>query len=170
MRVINVSFCLFYLLREVSSTDQLEIHSNRLRRRGLANSRVIGGSDAKFDKYPWFVQLGSNSCGGSLVSPEFILTAAHCYKDSIFENRARIGAVCQNQENCRYPMEKIAVKKYFKHPNFVSSPSSHDFMLLRLKEPSSITPVKMDDGSLSPTYLPGRGELWTIGKNKESVL
>ena len=38
-----------------------------------ARDCIVGGSDAPVDSYQWFVKF--NGCGGTLVSPEFVLTA-----------------------------------------------------------------------------------------------
>lgn len=52
----------------------------------LKNSRIINGYTTKANSYPWMASIGYNSpnvnyshiCGGSLISEQFILTAAHC--------------------------------------------------------------------------------------------
>ena len=45
-------------------------------------SQIIGGSQASIKEFPWLcsVQLkgGSHICGGSIVTPEYIVTASHC--------------------------------------------------------------------------------------------
>jgi secreted trypsin-like serine protease len=54
---------------------------------GLSNagSRIIGGSTTSQNQYPWLVGLlngTSNTpfCGGSILTNNIILTAAHCCK------------------------------------------------------------------------------------------
>ncbi|XP_047098543.1 trypsin delta-like [Schistocerca piceifrons] len=45
------------------------------------SSRVIGGSDADIANYPWqlaFEFSGSLHCGASIISSNWVLTAAHC--------------------------------------------------------------------------------------------
>ena len=50
-------------------------------------SRIVGGSKAKLGQFPWQAQIltvkppndtPTFTCGGSLISDELILTAAHC--------------------------------------------------------------------------------------------
>ncbi len=49
-------------------------------------SRIIGGSTTADGQWPWQASLhfkGSHSCGGTLVAPDFIITAAHCFPKSV---------------------------------------------------------------------------------------
>ncbi|OWK18223.1 hypothetical protein Celaphus_00008963 [Cervus elaphus hippelaphus] len=44
--------------------------------------RVVGGKEASVDSWPWQVSIQYNKqhiCGGSILDPHWILTAAHCF-------------------------------------------------------------------------------------------
>ena len=45
-------------------------------------TRIVGGTDAKHGDWPWQAQVRTRSgfpyCGGSLVHPQWLVTASHC--------------------------------------------------------------------------------------------
>ena len=55
--------------------------------------RIVGGEDALIGQYPWLALLGyiknqssgvvAWECGGSLIGEKYVLTVAHCIKDTL---------------------------------------------------------------------------------------
>ena len=66
--------------------------------RGLSDDpRIVGGQNANPGEWPWQVGLhrgsGTPFCGASLVSDQYVITAAHCVKAGDW-SRLKVG--CEN--------------------------------------------------------------------------
>jgi len=141
-------------------------------------SRIVGGAKVLrvTDRYPWFASYymdGGNiwlKCGGMLIAPQYVLTAAHCIqaadidKDPIF----RIGELCRgNIGNCGQHWEDRSVESIILLSNFTQADEGNDFALMRLTSPSTVTPVKIDSMALSQDYLAGK-HLFVLGFGHDS--
>ena len=177
IRFIGIELLVFFLasggLSYVKSAETDEKNTNvvfPLNEKNGFSTRIIGGESAPVGEYPWFTNL--SGCGGMLVAPEFVLTAAHCAPIMDVNQQIEIGALCYGSNsniNCGQPYEIVRIKNIFKHPDYSEyysdSPATptNDFLLLELdRTVTSISPVNMDDGTYSPTYKNGK-DLWAIG-------
>ncbi|KAM5284402.1 transmembrane protease serine 11B-like protein [Hipposideros larvatus] len=73
-------------LTEISKVDAEKIINSRCGRRARMSAtydRIKGGSAAQEGEWPWQATLkrnGRHSCGASLISDKYLVTAAHCFQ------------------------------------------------------------------------------------------
>jgi trypsin len=89
--ILAIGYLLLVFSTTVSSTNlrgggitikDTNNHHDKQQQRRLS-TRIIGGTPAQPTRYPYFVSLrrsrsGSHYCGGTLIAPNVVLTAAHC--------------------------------------------------------------------------------------------
>ncbi|XP_073713587.1 trypsin [Misgurnus anguillicaudatus] len=101
------------------------------------NTKIVGGEDASAGSWPWQVSIqsstyGGHFCGGSLISPSWVLSAAHCFPSLPSDTMVYIGRQSQTGSN---PNEMSStVSQVFTHPGYTSS-SDNDIALLQLSSP-----------------------------------
>ncbi|XP_074075618.1 kallikrein-8-like [Macrotis lagotis] len=115
------------------------------------DDRVLKGQPCLPHSQPWQAGLFQGEqllCGGVLVAPQWVLTAAHCQKPNY---TVRLGEhSLQNPDNSK---QEIKVDRFIPHPCHSSSGNNkHDLMLLRLQNSAKVNnKVKPID---LPSYCP----------------
>jgi len=127
---------------------------------------IVGGEDAAVGELPWQVLVlpGPYMCGGSLITAEWVVTAAHCVVDD-FDNpmppsaiQVRAGEYNRSQNDGTE--QQRGVSTVIVHPSYNSPPNDNDIALLRLASPvtfgPSVAPIPLvSSPEHDPLVVPG---------------
>lgn len=146
------------------------------------SSQIVGGFAAQRGRYPWMASLRYNDgsgdlrCGGSLIHPRIVLTAAHCVVDmetgqplpaSTSQPLVRIGGYQRTLDTpSDYDLRRTVRTVW--HPGFVwgykPDQMSNDVALLVLDAPTTKQPVKLAQYAAKPALpVPAYTQLSAIG-------
>ncbi|XP_035536320.1 transmembrane protease serine 2-like [Morone saxatilis] len=122
---------------------------------GVNSSRASGGQLASVGAWPWQVSLqvaGSHRCGGAVISPYWIVTAAHCV------DRASSPGDWIVYAGILDPLETLfnpaySVSHIIAHEGYNSLTRRNDIALIRLSKPLDITA----SSNIGPVCLPNVG-------------
>ncbi|XP_059160807.1 brachyurin-like [Physella acuta] len=134
------------------------------------SKQIVNGNDAPLLAWPWQVLVVTASatiCGGSILTPEWVLTAAHC----LTEARIAVGY----GHTSLYNLSHVKVKQAFPHEEYDEFSALNDIALLKLAEPiefsDEVRPVCLPEGNIwdaSPCFAMGWGRT-SRGEDGESV-
>lgn len=126
--------------------------------------RIVGGDDTTIERWPWQVSLqynGNHVCGGSIINPLWIVTAAHCFPSEYHSThfwKVGVGITTMSTSGS-VPVAKIII-----NGQFSSKTNDHDIALMKLS-----SPLKFREAVRAvclPNYgaeLPARSQVWVTG-------
>lgn len=78
---------------------------------------IVGGTSAALGEFPWQVSLqtlnGAHFCGGSIVAPTKILTAAHCVESGTLNFIVRTGSIDYTKGQI-HAVKAVRIHPYYK--------------------------------------------------------
>uniref|UniRef100_A0A672FTK6 Zgc:55888 n=1 Tax=Salarias fasciatus TaxID=181472 RepID=A0A672FTK6_SALFA len=104
-----------------------------------AENRIMGGQEAWAHSWPWQVSLrlaSTPACGGAVVSPLWVVSAAHCFRRY---SKASVWTVLAGKHDLDNLLESgqqlVGVSSIISHHDYNFRTKSGDVALLRLQQP-----------------------------------
>ncbi|ETV91039.1 hypothetical protein H310_14279 [Aphanomyces invadans] len=123
-----------------------------------ARPEIVGGTEVPVGQFKYVASLrktesGPTLCGGTLIAPTKILTAASCVDTST--NYASIGSHFSRGDK---DGERIKIVNRIVHPKFNKTTLDNDFAILDLASKSKVDPIALSWDAIEPGTMS-----WVLG-------
>ncbi|XP_026172563.1 ST14 transmembrane serine protease matriptase a [Mastacembelus armatus] len=153
---------------EISDCDDGSDEENCDCGKTVKSARIVGGQDAEVGDFPWQVSLHAKNfghvCGASLISPQWLVTAAHCVQDDSKTRYSQPGAWevylgLHTQRKIDGHVVKRNLKQIICHPNYNEHTYDNDIALMELDSPVTYS------NFIKPICLPSAQHDFPVGNS-----
>ncbi|XP_069507947.1 serine protease 27-like [Ambystoma mexicanum] len=132
------------------------------------SDRIVNGQDAVEGAWPWQVSLqvdNKHICGGSVITENWIVSAAHCYYGLNISQSRYTACVGEYQLTYGNPNAVCStIQTLILHPSYTATGDPGDIMLMELSTPLNFTNYIMPICLPSPfVQVPSGTQCWTSG-------
>ncbi|XP_061659401.1 transmembrane protease serine 2 isoform X2 [Syngnathoides biaculeatus] len=144
------------------------------------SSRIVGGKEASNGAWPWQVSLQlfsfRHTCGGSIITPYWIVSAAHCFQD--YSTPSFWTVYSGDTSLSRIRVNGNKVHKIISHEKYDSKTNDNDIALLKLKtaltfsktvKPVCLPNIGMQFSDRHPAWITGWGALQSSGPTPDKL-
>jgi secreted trypsin-like serine protease len=140
----RLAFCTFLILMAFLFSPVQVAHAQD--EVGGASPDIVGGEEATPGEFPWqaFLRIGSYICGGSLIAPQWVLTAAHCVErddapgQPVPPSTVTVHLGKHNIRQIEASQQTKSVAQVIIHPSYNPNSGDSDIALLRLTSAATL--------------------------------
>ncbi|XP_024936308.1 serine protease persephone isoform X2 [Cephus cinctus] len=140
---------------------------------------ILGGEATSPGEFPYLAALGyletdedtegviKYSCGGTLISSQHVLTAAHCVSNINDQVPIEVRLGSEDLESSDPIPQRIPISSIIPHPSYKRSVNYNDIAIVKLKTPARLTntvkPICLQTKSLTTSQIPANASLVVTG-------
>lgn len=146
---------------------------------------IVGGTNASISTHPWQVSLQGRSssrsfCGGSILHPSWILTAAHCVDGASASSLEVLAGVSRLSQASVGQTRRV--RRVITYPGYIDPTRGKDIALLELEAPLQLSntvasidivrPADVDQGLTRagvPAIITGWGTIRSGGRSPDTL-
>ncbi|EJK69027.1 hypothetical protein THAOC_09756 [Thalassiosira oceanica] len=136
--------------------------AHMVQREAIASrNRIIGGDKAAEGRYPYAVSIQddiSHYCGGSLIAPDIVLSAAHCNTGDATDGVKVV--VGRHNLDDEVDGEVIGASLELSHPDYDPQTTDNDYMIVVLER---AVEADVDQVQISPDVVPVDSAVTVMG-------